>query len=439
MAVFNLGSGTDLNNLDDLQKVKSYLYKLTEQLKYMFNNLTPDDNYSTNAQLIYAADRERQSMLEISLDGIKATYITQEGVESAIRLSEDQAAMTYSTKDGTKAALELSEQQAALTYVAKTGVVSAINLSQEGVKINANRITLEGIVTANQNFKILLDGSIEAKNAKFSGDITGSNISGSSLVLGGANNANGTLTVKNANNQTIGTWTNAGISVSSGSINGANIVVGGNNNVSGTITVKNASGQTVGTWSKDGLSVTNGSISGTTITGGTINGSHIYGSYYGSRTSNNFYIIAEDGTTVVGVPGFEFKSKKMSSDWIGSIENPALETDQAGISGSNGKAGFRDLFLLDNWFVGGTGPRESGTHLWGVTETLIWLAGRLDTIESECWQHSGGSCGNDGSCSCDNDDSFDYEDGPVNSDGSCGPESAECPFDGCTPEGCGSY
>lgn len=399
MAVFNLGSGTDLNNLDDLQKVKSYLYKLTEQLKYMFNNLTPEDNYSTNAQLIYAADKERQATLEVSLDAIRATYITQEGVESAIKLSEDQAAMTYSTKDGTKAALELSEQQAALTYVAKTGVVSAINLSQEGVKINANKITLEGVVTANQNFKILLDGSIEAKNAKFSGSITGSSISGSSLALGGANNANGTLTVKNAQGQVIGTWTNAG------------------------------------------LSVTNGTISGTTINGGTINGSHIYGSYYGSRTSNNFFIIAEDGTTVVGVPGFEFKSKKMSSDWIGSIENPALETDQAGISGSNGKAGFRDLFLLDNWFVGGTGPRKSGTHLWGVTETLIWLAGRLDTIEGECWQHSGGGggCRSDGSCSCDSDTSFDYEDGPVNSDGSCGPESAECPFDGCTPEGCGSY
>lgn len=398
MAVFNLGSGTDLNNLDDLQKVKSYLYKLTEQLKYMFNNLTPEDNYSTNAQLIYAADKERQATLEVSLDAIRATYITQEGVESAIKLSEDQAAMTYSTKDGTKAALELSEQQAALTYVAKTGVVSAINLSQEGAKIKANKITLEGVVTANQNFKILLDGSIEAKNAKFSGNITGSNISGSSLTLGGANNANGTLTVKNAQGQVIGTWANAG------------------------------------------LNITSGAISGTTINGGTINGSHIYGSYYGSRTSNNFFIIAEDGTTVVGVPGFEFKSKKMSSDWIGSIENPALDTDQAGISGSNGKAGFRDLFLLDNWFVGGTGPRESGTHLWGVTETLIWLAGRLDTIESECWQHSsGGGCGSDGSCSCDNDDSFDYEDGPVNSDGSCGPESAECPFDGCSPEGCGSY
>lgn len=397
MAVFNLGSGTDLNNLDDLQKVKSYLYKLTEQLKYMFNNLTPEDNYSTNAQLIYAADKERQATLEVSLDAIRATYITQEGVESAIKLSEDQAAMTYSTKDGTKAALELSELQAALTYVAKTGVVSAINLSQEGAKIKADKITLEGVVTANQNFKILLDGSIEAKNAKFSGSITGSSISGSSLTLGGANNANGTLTVKNAQGQVIGTWTNAG------------------------------------------LSVTNGTISGTTINGGTITGSHLYGSYIGS-TSDDFYVVEDGDSVEVGVPGFWFGDDIMHSNWMGSITNRATNDDTAGINGSNGKAGFRDVFILDNWFNGGTGPRESGSHLWGVTETLIWLAERLDTIESECWQHSsGGGCGNDGSCSCDNDDSFDYEDGPVNSDGSCGPESAECPFDGCSPEGCGSY
>lgn len=458
MAVFNLGSGTDLNNLDDLQKVKSYLYKLTEQLKYMFNNLTPEDNYSTNAQLIYAADKERQATLEVSLDAIRATYITQEGVESAIKLSEDQAAMTYSTKDGTKAALELSEQQAALTYVAKTGVVSAINLSQEGAKIKADKITLEGVVTANQNFKILLDGSIEAKNAKFSGSITGSSISGSSLTLGGANNVNGTLTVKNSNNQTIGTWTKDGINISSGSItggtiNGANIVVGGSNNASGTITVKNASGQTVGTWNKDGLSVTNGTISGTTINGGTITGSHLYGSYIGS-TSDDFYVVEDGDSVEVGVPGFWFGDKIMHSNWMGSITNEATGDDMAGINGGNGYAGFRKLYLLDDWYEG-----QDGTF-WDVTRTLRWLDSRLAAIESAgcgsntCNDYDSGdgggtcigevpdyegcnprdyvfcdidydgeSCGCDGGeqCGCDGGECSDYICSHTCEDGMCGP------------------
>lgn len=411
MAVFNLGSGTDLNNLDDLQKVKSYLYKLTEQLKYMFNNLTPEDNYSTNAQLIYAADKERQATLEVSLDAIWATYITQEGVESAIKLSEDQAAMTYSTKDGTKAALELSEQQAALTYVAKTGVVSAINLSQEGAKIQASKITLEGVVTANQNFKILLDGSIEAKNAKFSGSITGSNISGSSLTLGGANNANGTLTVKNAQGQVIGTWTNAG------------------------------------------LSVTNGTISGTTINGGTITGSHLYGSYIGS-TNDDFYVVENGDSVEAGLPGFWFIDDIMHSNWIGNITNEATGDDTAGINGGNGYAGFRKLYLLDDWYEGQDGS------FWDVTRTLRWLDSRLAAIESAgcgsntCNDYDSGdgggtcigevpdyegcnprdtvfcdidydgeSCGCDGGeqCGCDGGECSDYVCSHTCEDGMCGP------------------
>lgn len=51
------------------------------------------------------------------------------------------------------------------------GVIAAINLSPETVKIAASKIIFEGLVTANNNFKILTDGSIEAVNGKFSGKI----------------------------------------------------------------------------------------------------------------------------------------------------------------------------------------------------------------------------------------------------------------------------
>lgn len=46
-----------------------------------------------------------------------------------------------------------------------------VGAGQEGVKIKADHIQLEGIVTANGNFKILEDGSIETINGKFSGEI----------------------------------------------------------------------------------------------------------------------------------------------------------------------------------------------------------------------------------------------------------------------------
>ena len=46
-----------------------------------------------------------------------------------------------------------------------------VGAGQDGVKIKAGHIQLEGIVTANGNFKILEDGSIETINGKFTGEI----------------------------------------------------------------------------------------------------------------------------------------------------------------------------------------------------------------------------------------------------------------------------
>ena len=64
-------------------------------------------------------------------------------------------------------------------------IASLINVSPTEVAINAQHIKLEGLVTANNNFKVLLDGSIEAVNGKFSGNISGSSISASSINIGG--------------------------------------------------------------------------------------------------------------------------------------------------------------------------------------------------------------------------------------------------------------
>lgn len=48
---------------------------------------------------------------------------------------------------------------------------SFVGAGQDGVRIKAANIQLEGLVTANENFKILEDGSVEAVNGKFKGEI----------------------------------------------------------------------------------------------------------------------------------------------------------------------------------------------------------------------------------------------------------------------------
>lgn len=144
MAVFNSATVDRLNTIED-SKIRAYLYKLNEDLTYMFNNLTPSDNYSEAARLLYVQEGEKISSLEVSVEGIKANVV-------------------YKDK-----------------------VVAAINLSTEGVKIKGDKISLEGVVTANEYFKIELDGSMTAVNGTFKGNISaGSKISGSEIIGGSA-------------------------------------------------------------------------------------------------------------------------------------------------------------------------------------------------------------------------------------------------------------
>lgn len=69
--------------------------------------------------------------------------------------------------------------------VSKGEVVSEINQSAEEVKIKGEKISLEGTVTANENFKVLQDGSIQAKSGTFEGAIVSSsaNITGGSINI----------------------------------------------------------------------------------------------------------------------------------------------------------------------------------------------------------------------------------------------------------------
>jgi hypothetical protein len=175
MATFGLQSAGKLQENTDIKKVNSYLYRLEEQLKYMFANLDPEENYSEKARLVYVANSEKQSAMEIALDHIS------------------------------------------LSMVDKDEVVAAINLSDEGVKIKGDKISLEGVVTVNSYFSVGLDGSITARNGKFSGKITASEMESSSIKLGGSGEA-GSLAVYDANDVEIGHWNKNGISLLRGII-----------------------------------------------------------------------------------------------------------------------------------------------------------------------------------------------------------------------------
>lgn len=113
-------------------------------------------------------------MLVLSTDKIEAlTYKYKTLFEQSERLAKISAAVY----DKDERALEetgliVTSKVSGLYAIDVDGnLKSFVGAGQDGVKIKASNIQLEGLVTANENFKILEDGSIEAKNGKFTGEI----------------------------------------------------------------------------------------------------------------------------------------------------------------------------------------------------------------------------------------------------------------------------
>lgn len=99
----------------------------------------------------YSTTTEMNTQINATADGISAevtrklqSYSTTEQMNSAIRQTADSINTEVSKK------------------VNGDEIISKINQSAENVSIEANKINLNGAVTANQNFKIDLDGSMEA-------------------------------------------------------------------------------------------------------------------------------------------------------------------------------------------------------------------------------------------------------------------------------------
>lgn len=99
----------------------------------------------------YSTTTEMNTQINATAEGISAevtrklqSYSTTEQMNSAIRQTADSINTEVSKK------------------VNGDEIISKINQSAENVSIEANKINLNGAVTANQNFKIGLDGSMEA-------------------------------------------------------------------------------------------------------------------------------------------------------------------------------------------------------------------------------------------------------------------------------------
>lgn len=89
---------------------------------------------------------------------------TVDGIKTEVSSISDKA-------DKALTSIEQTDKYIELNVVKNDEVVTKINASQEDVSIKADKISLEGYTTINDNFKIDEEGNMETKNGKFSGKI----------------------------------------------------------------------------------------------------------------------------------------------------------------------------------------------------------------------------------------------------------------------------
>ena len=105
-----------------------------------------------------------------------------------------------------------------------------------------------------------IDGNLVADFIT-TGTMLADRIRGGTLELGGTGLArDGSIIVKDASGQMIGSWDKTGLSVLRGILQGVSAVFGGLDNQNGAIEVRDASGRLIGRWDKDGLYLIKGSI-----------------------------------------------------------------------------------------------------------------------------------------------------------------------------------
>lgn len=138
------------------------------------------ETYSTKAELTTETGKitaletwKQEASQKITKDGIVATVGSYYAKDTDLTAAENRITAAEST-------ISQHAKEIALK-VTENGVSSLIQQWYNGITIQAQKINLNGVVTANNNFKILADGSMEAINGKFKGKIDGSEIVGGSI------------------------------------------------------------------------------------------------------------------------------------------------------------------------------------------------------------------------------------------------------------------
>lgn len=186
MAVFG-GNTVDrtniLSSVND-RTVSDYLYKLNEDLVYMFNNLNIDDNFSEVGQLLHAEEGSRISTLEVRADGIDMKVQDDEtNYNASFSMLADLLTLEVTSPTDDVSSIKLTGDKITL----KTGkfVVDAKNLSidEEGNAIFSGTVQAAKVISSDIQGGTMQATTITASTMSAS-DITGGTVTAAKITGG---------------------------------------------------------------------------------------------------------------------------------------------------------------------------------------------------------------------------------------------------------------
>lgn len=201
--------------------------------------------------------------VSVSVDGFSSRITNVEESMLSLEATAEGLRLEVSNVEENMLSLEATADGISIEVSKKVGsdeIISSINASSEGLTIDANKITLEGAITANDNFRIHEDGSMETKNGKFNGTVEAN-----SGVFSGALNSSG------------GTF--GGMTVGRNVELSGDMTINGNLHVNGSFPVGNLSVN-----EEDKLYITDGTTTWTVLISGTISGG-------GTHTSTTYSLV----------------------------------------------------------------------------------------------------------------------------------------------------
>ena len=169
---------------DEINLGVSKTYETKTTVTEKCNAAEKNANKATDEKLTeYSTTEQMQSAIDLKADeinlGVSKTYETKTTVTEKCNAAEknankatDEKLTEYSTTKQMNSAIKVKADAIESTVSKKVGsdeIISKINQSAESVSINASKISLNGAVTANSNFKINTDGSAETKALKVTG------------------------------------------------------------------------------------------------------------------------------------------------------------------------------------------------------------------------------------------------------------------------------